>query len=162
MFGNQALNAMQMRQASEQARNQFGLGLLGAQLQGYNTQEQNKGTPWWQTAAQWAGTAAPYVAMAMSDRNQKNSIVPMDDNLYAESSRTIKKHIKSAGNSNFTKKLRELQLYTWKYKDDDSETTHLGPMAQDFKKKFGIGDGKTLHLADVMGVVLASQKEAVK
>lgn len=181
MFGNQALNAWQQRAGMEQARNQFGLGLLDAQLRGYGSQEQNKGTPWWQTAMQWAGTAAPYVAMAVSDRNQKTGIQPVNpnyqfgqvnlnqpsmDNLFTYSSRLMKDHIKPVGRgstikgSPFTKKLKDLQLYTWKYKGDD--TKHFGPMAQDFKEKFGIGDGKTLHLADVMGVVLASQKEQVK
>lgn len=181
MFGNQALNAWQQRAGMEQARNQFGLGLLDAQLRGYGSQEQNKGTPWWQTALQVAGTAAPYVAMAASDRNIKQDIQPVNpnyqfgqvnlnqpstDNLFTYSSRLMKDNIKPVGRSstikgsNFTKKLKDLQLYTWKYKGDD--TTHFGPMAQDFKKKFGIGDGKTLHLADVMGVVLASQKEQVK
>jgi len=140
-------------------------------LRGFSSEEANKGTPWWKTALHYAGVAAPYVAMAMSDQNQKTDAqgIPMDDNLYAESSRYIKDHISpkhvgrgSTKSSPFTSKLKELQLYTWKYKDDPDKTTHFGPMAQEFKEKFNIGDGKTLHLADVMGVVLASQKEAVK
>jgi hypothetical protein len=181
MFGNQALNAWQQRAGMEQARNQFGMGMLDAQLRGYGTQEASKGTPWWQTALSVAGTAAPYVAMAMSDKNMKQDIQPVPQNnnnyqfgqvnfpnndFYTWSSRTMKHSIKPVGRgstikgSNFTKKLKDLQLYTWKYKGDD--TKHFGPMAQDFKRKFGVGDGKTLHLADVMGVVLASQKEQVK
>jgi hypothetical protein len=181
MFGNQALNAWQQRAGMEQSRNQFGMGLLDAQLRGFGAQEGAKGDPWWKTALHYAGVAAPYVAMAVSDQNQKTDIQPVNQNnqnyqfgqvnfpqndFYTWSSRTMKHNIKPVGRgstikgSNFTNKLKELQLYTWKYKGDD--TTHFGPMAQDFKKKFGIGDGKTLHLADVMGVVLASQKEAVK
>ena len=35
-------------------------------------------------------------------------------------------------------------------------------MAEDFKRIFGVGDGKTLHLADVMGVTLAAAKGKVK
>ena len=166
MFGNQALNSYQSRAGMEQARNQFGMSMLDAQLRGFGAEEAAKGDPWWRTALHVAAVAAPYVAMAASDQDMKTDArgVPMDDNLYAESSRYIKKNIspKSVEGSNFTKKLKELQLYTWKYKDDPSKTTHFGPMAQEFKEKFNIGDGKTIHLADVMGVVLASQKEAVK
>jgi hypothetical protein len=58
MFGNQALNAYQSRAGMEQMRNQFGLGLLDAQLRGYGVQQQD--TPWWQTALGVAGTAAPF------------------------------------------------------------------------------------------------------
>lgn len=63
MFGNQALNAMQMRQGAEQARNQFGLGLLDAQMRGYGLDKQTQGDPWWKTALKVGGQIAPY-AMA--------------------------------------------------------------------------------------------------
>ena len=32
-------------------------------------------------------------------------------------------------------------------------------MAQDFRDAFGVGDGKTIHLVDVMGVLLGAIKE---
>jgi hypothetical protein len=64
MFGNQALNAWQTRAGMEQARNQFGLGLLGTMMQGYGMQpyEQTTSTskPWWETALGVAGTVAPF------------------------------------------------------------------------------------------------------
>lgn len=56
MFGNQALNSYQLRSGMENARNQFGLGLIDAQLQG-NAQ---RGQPWWQQALGVAGTVAPF------------------------------------------------------------------------------------------------------
>lgn len=136
MFGNQVLNAYNTRAGMEQARNQFGLGLLDAQMRAYGS---SQGTPWWQKALSVAGTAAPYVAMAMSSRTLKKDIKPIKG--------SIIKHFK------------ELPIYTWKYKGDD--TKHIGPMAEEFKKLFGVGDGKSLHLVDVMGVVLGAQKEAL-
>lgn len=60
MFGNQALDAYRSRAGMEQSREQFGLGLMDAQLRG-NAQ---KSPPWWQTALGIAGTVAPYVGMA--------------------------------------------------------------------------------------------------
>ena len=53
-------------------------------------------------------------------------------------------------------KLRKLPLYRWSYKDDP--TPHLGPMAEDFRDAFKVGDGKTLALVDVMGVLLAAMQ----
>lgn len=141
MFGNQALSAYNARLGMEQARNQFGLSALDAQLRSQQLAQQNPKQPWWQTALGVAGTVAPYVALAASDKN-------------------IKHDIKSVGRgttSKMAKYLKDLPLKKWKYNGDD--TTHFGPMAQDFKRIFGIGDGKTLHLADVMGVVLATAKE---
>lgn len=127
-FGNQVLGATGQE-------NNYNLGLLNAQRGALNPASQ--GTPWWHTALKVAGTVAPYAAMAFS-------------------SRTLKEDIKPIRNA-FSKKLKELPIYTWKYKGED--TTHMGPIAEEFKDKFGIGDGKTLHLADVMGVMLASRKE---
>jgi hypothetical protein len=52
--------------------------------------------------------------------------------------------------------IRELELRKWNYKGDP--TTHLGPMAEDFHRIFGVGDGVTINVADVMGVCLAVTK----
>ncbi len=141
MFGNQALNAYGQRAGLEANRQNYGLGLLDAQMRSQQLGNEQKGQPWWKTALGVAGTVAPYAAMALSDKNAKTDI----------------KSVGRGTTSKMAKYLKELPLKTWKYKGDD--TTHFGPMAQDFKKKFGIGDGKTLHLADVMGVVLATAKE---
>lgn len=140
-FGNQALNSWQQRAAMEQARQQFGLGAMDAQIRAASGQEQTKGQPWWQKALGVAGTVAPYVAMAMSSRTVKDDIKPVKNT------------------SKFAKYLKELPLYTWRYKGD--KVKHFGPIAEEFQEKFGVGDGKTLHLADVMGVMLAAGKEAV-
>lgn len=59
MFGNQALSAFDQQRAMEQMRNQFGLGLMGAQMQGYGMPQDK---PWWQTGLEWAGRLAPYAA----------------------------------------------------------------------------------------------------
>lgn len=138
MFGSQALQGMGMRGQFESNRNNFGLGLIDANLRALGEQQQNQGQPWWKTALGIAGTVAPYAAMAFSDKNMKEEISrPLDH----------KKVMKG---------IKKLNLHTWKYKGDD--TTHMGPMAQEVKKHLGIGDGKTLHLADIMGVMLATAK----
>jgi endosialidase-like protein len=142
MFGNQALNAYGQRGQLEGNRQNYGLGLLDAQMRSQGMANQQKGTPWWKTALSVAGTVAPYVAMAASSKKLKHDIKDVD----------------KGTTSRMAKYFKELPLKTWKYKGED--TTHFGPMAEDFQKVFGLGDGKTLHLADVMGVMLATAKEA--
>lgn len=56
-----------------------------------------------------------------------------------------------------TDKLKTLPIYRWKYKGD--KNAHIGPMAEDFQKTFGVGDGVTLNPIDLFGVMLASMKE---
>lgn len=135
MFGNQALGSFGNMAQLQANRQNYGLGLLDAQLRGYGSQQQNQGTPWWQTALGIAGTVAPF----FSDENMKYDVRPVKGSI--------------------NERLKKLPINKWKYKGET--TSHLGPMAQAFKKAFGIGDGKTLHPADIMGVVLASQKEAI-
>lgn len=59
-------------------------------------------------------------------------------------------------------RLRELPLYKWSYAADPEGLTHMGPMAQDWKETFGVGDGTHIHPIDVVGVMLASMKDLAK
>lgn len=58
-FGNQALQAYQQRAQLENMRNQYGLGLIGTQLQALG-QQAPQGKPWWQTALDIGGEFAPF------------------------------------------------------------------------------------------------------
>jgi hypothetical protein len=50
-------------------------------------------------------------------------------------------------------KLAALPISTWNYKWDPPTTRHLGPMAQDFKAAFGLGDDDTkISMIDANGV----------
>jgi hypothetical protein len=50
-----------------------------------------------------------------------------------------------------------LPISTWNYKWDLASTRHLGPMAQDFKVTFGLGDDdKTINVVDANGVVMVA------
>ncbi len=137
-FGNQALNSWQQRAAMEQARSQFGLGAMDAQIRAAQMQQQTQGAPWWQTALGVAGTVAPF----FSSRKLKTDV------------KKVPAHKLSA----FARQFEKLPLYTWRYKGD--KTFHFGPMAESLKK-LGIGDGTTVHPADIFGVALASGKESL-
>lgn len=75
---------------------------------------------------------------SMSDRHAKENIAPVD-------SQTV------------LVKVAELPLSTWNYKAQDPAIRHLGPMAQDFKAAFGLGETDTgIASVDADGVALAA------
>jgi hypothetical protein len=82
------------------------------------------------------GTVVMLAAMFMSHSSLKEDIKPADSILG---------------------KLRQLQINTWKYKGDS--VTHIGPMAEEFHKIFGVGDGYTINIIDVAGVALGALAE---
>jgi hypothetical protein len=52
-----------------------------------------------------------------------------------------------------------LPLSTWRYLDEPADVRHLGPMAQDFRAAFGLGNSdRAYHSVDAHGVSLASIK----
>ena len=57
----------------------------------------------------------------------------------------------------FLTQLKELPIYKWKYKEESID--HVGPMAQDFYKAFGLGvDETTISSIDADGVIMAALK----
>lgn len=68
-----------------------------------------------------------------------------------------KENFKMVNGSDVLERLSEIPISVWNYKDDESKTDHMGPMAQDFYAAFGLGKDDT-HIAalDVNGVALAS------
>lgn len=109
-------------------------GLTQAQLNALQLRQGTGGSGInWGAIAGAAGAAAG----AASDRSLKENIEPVND-LMAE-------------------KFKRLQISTWNYKGDSVK--HVGPMAQDFQEVFGVGDGRTIALVDVMGVLLLLGKE---
>lgn len=109
------------------------LGRLNALIM--DSLNNKKGIDW----AKWAQIAGSIGlgAAALSDKNLKTDIKPYDS-------------------KNAISKFKKLPIYNWKYRGNKTE--HTGPMAQDFKKVFGRGDGHSIHLVDVMGETLALGK----
>jgi hypothetical protein len=76
--------------------------------------------------------------MCVSDRNLKTNIEPIDPQAVLES-------------------VARLPVSTWSYKSDPATVRHMGPMAQDFKASFGLGDtDKAYNPIDAHGVELAA------
>ena len=80
---------------------------------------------------------------ATSDRNLKENFAPVDIH-------------------NVLEKLAQVRVSTWNYKSDSRDVRHIGPMAQDFAKAFGVGDSdRVIHVVDSGGVTMASIQAAV-
>jgi hypothetical protein len=71
---------------------------------------------------------------------------------------STKENIKPAGD--LLNKLEQLQINTWNYKNDP--VRHIGPMAEQFHKLFDVGDGMTINVIDVMGVLLGAMRELAR
>jgi hypothetical protein len=76
---------------------------------------------------------------------------------FALSHSSLKEEVTAVGDGEILEGLRQLEINRWKYRGED--TVHVGPMAEDFHRIFGVGDGVTLQLVDVMGVALGALKE---
>ncbi len=75
-----------------------------------------------------------------SDRNLKHDIERVDDDAILET-------------------LATLPISTWSYKSDDPAVRHMGPMAQDFRAAFGLGDtDRAYNPIDAHGVTFAAIK----
>jgi len=95
------------------------------------------------------GSSMSMGAMSMlSDKNAKENIEPVDEKKILE-------------------KVEKLNVSNWDYKEgvkDVPKGRHTGPMAQDWDKLFGSGEGDatTIPVVDAIGVALASVKALVQ
>lgn len=54
----------------------------------------------------------------------------------------------------------KMPVEEWTYKPGEGDgKRHVGPYAQDFKKRTGLGDGKSINVIDIAGVTLGAVKE---
>ena len=61
--------------------------------------------------------------------------------------------------------MKRTPIGRWSYKRGvipGDEREHIGPYAEDFQKNFEVGDGKTIHVADAVGVNMAATKALAK
>ncbi len=76
--------------------------------------------------------------LCVSDRNQKKNIEPADTSAILD-------------------QVSRLPISLWSYRDEPDAVRHLGPMAQDFRARFGLGnDDRTFFSVDAHGVALAA------
>jgi len=73
------------------------------------------------------------------------------------SSRTIKTDFNAVEPREVLRKVLELPITSWSYKQDDPKVRHIGPMAEDFFSAFAVGvNDKGISVTDSAGVALAA------
>ncbi|HYP49637.1 MAG TPA: tail fiber domain-containing protein, partial [Pyrinomonadaceae bacterium] len=76
------------------------------------------------------------------------------------SSRFTKENFRAVNGIDVLSRLQKVPVSTWNYITEGNKVRHLGPMAEDFHKEFGLGtDDKSIGVQDMAGVSLAAVKE---
>jgi hypothetical protein len=88
---------------------------------------------------------------------QRNGNLRINGTLVELSDRDAKSNLVAVDGQQTLAKVIQLPLSEWSYQKDKEQTRHLGPMAQDFHKAFGLGeDEKGICTLDTSGVALAA------
>jgi len=73
------------------------------------------------------------------------------------SDRNVKANLMGVDGHDILERLASLPIATWNYKTQAESVRHLGPMAQDFRQAFGLGEDEThISTVDSEGVALAA------
>ncbi len=141
-FQNQ--NTMTQGFQGAQGANSSGAGILsnlyGKQLDGWAAQQQANATS--SAGVSSAVGSLAGAAMMMSSKEVKENKSSVDGALDAVS---------------------DMPVERWDYKQGVADGgTHVGPYAEDFRAKTGLGDGKTINVIDAVGVTMKAVQELNK
>lgn len=101
---------------------------------------------------------------SVSNWGQSNAVISTSTGAYlstsgvwTDNSDVRRKHLfATVSGEDILQRLRSLPITTWSYRVDPNTVRHLGPMAQDFHRAFGLGnDSVTIAPIDEGGVALA-------
>lgn len=74
------------------------------------------------------------------------------------SSRESKTDFEAVDSETVLDRLDQLEILSWRYKEDDETDRHIGPIAEDFQSVFGLGDGTHISAVDTSGIAFAAIK----
>lgn len=99
-------------------------------------------TDWGQSTALIATSSGAYLSAA---------------GVWTNTSDVHKKHLfEAVSGEDVLTRLRRVPMQRWSYKAENARVRHLGPMAQDFRRAFGLGpDSVSIGTVDADGVALA-------
>lgn len=110
-----------------------------AQMNAYNQRQQQNNSMWSGIGSIVGGLGS---AALLSDKRLKTDVKPADKIL---------------------DRVEKIPIKSWRYKPGiDDGSRHVGPMAQDFKGFFGLGNGTTIPMVDAAGVNMAATQALAK
>jgi len=81
----------------------------------------------------------------------------------SSSSRTVKQDFTKVDSKAVLEKIKDMEVTKWSYKTDSAKSKHIGPMAEDFYKLFGLGvDDKHVSATDMASIAIVAAKELQK
>lgn len=80
------------------------------------------------------------------------------DQVLLTSSRERKTDFEAVDSSSVLQLLDQLEILSWRYKEDDAADRHIGPVAEDFQSVFKLGNGKNISAVDTSGIAFAAIK----
>jgi hypothetical protein len=84
-------------------------------------------------------------------------IVPAGGTWSCSSSRDVKRDFVGVKAREVLRKVVSLPMSSWRFMNEPAATRHMGPMAQDFRAAFGVGeDDRHISTVDAEGVALAA------
>jgi hypothetical protein len=85
------------------------------------------------------------------------TLAPGSGSWSSVSDRNVKANFSAVNGQTILARLAALPVSTWNYKAQPDSVRHMGPMAQDFRDAFGLGeDDKHISTVDAEGVALAA------
>ena len=112
------------------------------QMNAYNQKQQSNNSMWSGIGSILGTVGAAFI----SDENLKEDIGPAD--------------------SPILEAVENIPISSWRYKDGavpgDDGAKHVGPMAQDFKGFFGLGNGREIPMVDAVGVNMAATQQLAR
>jgi hypothetical protein len=113
-----------------------------SQLQAYNQRQQQNNSMWSGIGNLVGSLGAAWIT---SDKNMKQNVRPADTIL---------------------NRMEKIPIKSWQYKagavPGDNGARHVGPMAQDFKGFFGLGDGRSIPVVDAVGINMAATQQLAR
>ena len=102
-------------------------------------------------------TSGPGGFAALDSRPNGNLFIA--GTLFESSDREKKENFKEVDCDAILKQVEDLSITTWNFKSDKEAIRHMGPVSQDFRNAFQLGDSdKTIATTDKIGVSLAAIK----
>jgi len=84
-------------------------------------------------------------------------LLPGSGSWSSQSDRNVKSNLMRVDGQAMLMRLAALPIATWNYKEQPESTRHMGPMAQDFREAFGLGeDDRYISTVDAEGVAMAA------
>ncbi len=146
-----------------------GVGVYGFSDKFYGGYFQSQSGPALRIKTDCANNCNIIYAFGPGDSTQAEFLVDWDGNgafkgtvtskgVLLTSDRDVKKNFSSINSLSILEKVVHLPISSWNYKTDVNNMRHIGPMAQDFQKAFGLNgtDDKHISSIDAQGVALAA------